>query len=377
MVNIIFKKDIETIKCDNGKYSFNSPIDKIMDMEMKKVLSIYLAEFSEYFNTEKEKEVLDTKIKIYESDELDAHGYKGEIAFPSNANRFLKSLYNDEIFPIAFVQDKNGRIRYDEWGIYCNLDDVNYIGEKGQNCLILADEELENDVSLKDICVYAKLTNMKEREFFLRFMPHELMHSIGFGGGIFEGATESLTREVCKKYNITNFSFAHQDETYIFQQIEKIIGRDAVIQNSYLESYDSVEDVEKLNELLANSMNINRYTDLKKYAYYDNEFFASIKQREDKEKQEQIYQNYKEASNNLKESLTKYVQNNEHKLYKLGTSNIELSEEQILQKQLAYDKILKLQDIEIKYLKLIVDEPFLGDSNIQEKSKNGSEDIMI
>ena len=379
LVSNFFQKDIETVKCYNGKYFFNYPIDKIMDMEMKKILSIYLAEFSEYFTGEKEKEVLATNIKIYESDELDAHGYKGEIAFPSNANRFLERLYNDEIFPITFVQDENGRITYDEQGTYYKLDNVSCIGQNGQNCLILNKDVLENDVNFKDICVYAKLTNMKERDFFLRFMPHELMHSIGFGGGIFEGVTESLTREVCEKYNLTNFSFAHQEETYIFQQIEKIIGRDAIIQNCYLESYNSVEDVQRLNDLLASGMDIKEkeYTDFKKWAYYDNKFFSSIKQGYNKEEQEKTYQNYKEASNNLRENLNRYVSDNEQKLYRLGTNNVELSKEQVLQKQLAYDKVLKLQDIEIEYLKLVVDDPFLGNSSIEEKFKKQCEDIII
>lgn len=182
LINIIFQKNIETIKCENGNYTFNSPIDKIMEMEMKKILSVYLAEFSEYFTSEKEKEILGTKIKIYESDEIDAHGYKGEIAFPSNAQRSLESIYSNDEFPITYIKDEKGRIRYDEQGKFQKLENITLIGKNGQNCLILNEDVLENDVTVKDFFVYAKLTDMKDREFFLRVMPHELMHVVGFGG---------------------------------------------------------------------------------------------------------------------------------------------------------------------------------------------------
>lgn len=195
-------------------------------------------------------------------------------------------------------------------------------------------------------------------------------------GGIFEGATESLTREVCQKYNIQALSFGHQEETHIFQQIEKIIGRDSIIENCYLKSYDTVENVEKLSELIANSMEIHSkdYVDFKKYAYYDNEYFSGIKQGKNKEEQEKIYQNYKEASNNLRENLDKYVQNNSDKLYDLGKNSKELSTEQMSQKQLAYNKVLELQDIEIEYLKLIVDNPVLGKLN---KYKEQNDNMII
>lgn len=79
----------------------------------------------------------------------------------------------------------------------------------------------------------------------------------------------------------------------------------------------------------------------------------------------------------MRENLNRYVSDNEQKLYRLGTNNVELSKEQVLQKQLAYDKVLKLQDIEIEYLKLVVDDPFLGNSSIEEKFKKQCEDIII
>ena len=75
LIEQILSSKTDYIKSCKGRYSFNTPIDKIMQMEMKKIISIYLAEFSEYISDDKAKLMKDTQIEIYESDELDAHGY--------------------------------------------------------------------------------------------------------------------------------------------------------------------------------------------------------------------------------------------------------------------------------------------------------------
>ena len=278
----------------------------------------------------------------------------GKIAFPSNAHVFLKELYNDNIFPIKYTRDEDGKIRFDEQGENAPIENMSYVGEKGDDCLIFEDEMLENDTSFKDFCVYAKLSKMSEIDFFRKAMPHELMHSLGFGGGIFEGQTENLTRQTAKKYNIPSFYFAHCDETKLMQQIEKIVGRDSLIKSTYLKDFDSVEDVKTLSNLIDENIGSTDEA-FKRCAFLNEQFYNSRNEGKSKEEQRKIYSEFIEQRKKLEEDLDLFITSNQDKVHKLGEENKELSEGQIEKKMEAYDRILKMQDIEKEYLGLFVD----------------------
>ena len=67
---------------------------------------------------------------------------------------------------------------------------------------------------------------LKEIDYCLDVLPHEVMHLIGCGNGVIgEGVTELRTRQTCLKYGIRCAPIMHSKETLLVKKLEKHLGK--------------------------------------------------------------------------------------------------------------------------------------------------------
>ena len=100
-------------------------------------------------------------------------------------------------------------------------------GKKPREMFIDTKDFIDNDKDYLDYMQYIIDNGLKEVDYALDVLPHEVMHLIGSGGGIIgEGVTELRTRQVCKKYGIRCAPIMHTKETKFIRMLERFVGAD-------------------------------------------------------------------------------------------------------------------------------------------------------
>lgn len=358
MINIILskmkEKDIKAINYENGEPYIQEPAKTILEMELKKILSTYKAEFIQFVDKKKENQLDNASIIIEKGEEVDARGHRKGIVFFSETNKALKNIFEEMRYTIT----ETGAIRYDRDGKRAEKLDCKLIGKAGEKHLLTNEEKIENNLNVVDYFAYASIKDIQDIEFFLDVMPHEAMHVFGFKGGIFEGVTETFTRETAEKYNIRATPFAHNKETKLIQKIEKVIGKNAIAENSYVEDEKGSERYENISAMIDEKLNINKEIKrglFKNICELDDKHFKNFKLNSKDEGLKEIEKKLSDTYSELYKELDNYIEINPDKLYKLSENNLELNEKEEKAKHKEQENIILIQNNEIHSLRIIIE----------------------
>lgn len=199
-------------------------------------------------------------------------------------------------------------------------------------------------------------------ELFYR-ISHETSHAFGFPGNIFEGLTESISRQVALKYGLLTHFDARQDLVELFQKIEKVIGRDNLASHTI---NNNPEDLDKLANILDNTLDNNIFKNL--YETFDescnylNTLEQSLLQKlnegemthaevrqvfQTDEKLRSLKNKKYDLLDEFNGSLDSYINTNPSKLYNIGETSFEGKPED-------YERVISLQESEISTLEQIL-----------------------
>ncbi len=169
---------------------------RLVEKEMRKIVPIFLTEFIEYVPVAK---------RMYLKDQenlCQVIGFESGIGAWCRENNIYFAIQNANTF--KRLSKKQG------------------YGEKKGTLLVAEDEWMNNDKDYLDYFDYALDNGLKEIDYCLDILPHEIMHLIGCGDGIIgEGITELRTREVCKKHGIRCAPILHSKEVKLVQKLAR------------------------------------------------------------------------------------------------------------------------------------------------------------
>lgn len=337
-------KNISSFDLIDGTPTFKPFVKNILDIAANRIYKIYELEFFD-FSKDNSKNI---NTILYDSNEIDAHASISTVSFSSGSNTFLKHLFKQKQY-LTFSFNKHNQIRYDLNGTHASaLKDGNekYIIDD----FITENDFIENDLSLKDYFIYLYLKDSIDLNFFLDVLPHEISHCFGFEGGIYEGATETFNREVCHKYNITSFPFSHPEETKLFQKVEKVLGRDVIVE-TLLSSTSTNHDISKLiDNKTSNPKTDNNW--FERYMFLEKKYFKICKKDKNSPELTDIKKSIDNIMNKLNSQLDYYIQNNPDKLFTLGETSPSLDIEHNRKKLI--NSILEMQQDEINTLENIL-----------------------
>jgi len=98
-------------------------------------------------------------------------------------------------------------------------------GKRPREHLVEPKDFIDNNKDYLDYMQYIIDNGLKEIDYCLDVLPHEIMHLIGSGGGVIgEGFTELRTRQICKKYGIRCAPIMHAKETKFIRMLERFVG---------------------------------------------------------------------------------------------------------------------------------------------------------
>lgn len=340
------QKKIKTIGFENGKPYITTIPKKVLELEAKKIYMIYQAEFVDLVEDKDLAEDKNIKITSYLSDEPDAHGFGSEVTFASGTSDFLSKM------------------------------DSSFVGKEDRIKGLTENEKVENRLTTRDYITHLYLSKKQDIDFFLDALPHELMHCFGFkGGSIFEGVTETFTRETAQKYGIRTAPFAHQDETKLVQRIEKIIGRDNLSKYSYFPNGDS--NTLALSNCIDSHMKPEQEGTLASYENLDNELFELDKNGSDEEVRRTVKKRLDTMYIGLNETYDDYIDQNQDSAYKLGQRNIPLDEKKGNAQQVKLGQVLDLQNKELEFLEYIYSEMSNIRDNVTNENNKTQKDLEI
>lgn len=193
---------------------------KLLYKEVEKLVPIFLAEFIDYVPFEKRR-YLKEKIELGFSSHL--VGIDLGIGAWCRDNKILFANRNIDLFKTFYLRKGYGK-------------------NKGFK---LVDEEnfIDNDKDYLDYIDYIIANGMKEFDYCLDILPHEVMHLIGSCGGVLgEGVTELRTRQVCKKYGIRCAPIWHSKETKLVMMLEKHLGEMALNDAAFFGDFTVIEN---------------------------------------------------------------------------------------------------------------------------------------
>ena len=276
IINNTNQEAIEYI--DNDNFKINEIYKEIINLEIQKILKIYHLELP----TLPDKRNSSIILKIYNGSHADAMYHDNALYLSYGTKKEFEHIKKGKIYnkELRYTIDPNGKVQYDKNGMYERIN-TNYVDDgSGKPYFITADETVENDLDDFADYLYYYLNNKKYEELFFDVLPHELGHAYGFGSGIFEGATENISREISSKYNLRNKPSARKNLVKLMQKIEKIIGRDKLVENINL-SNSKNEKVDILSNLIDEKMQSTQRGLFKKYYYssvQNNTYFSNFEQ---------------------------------------------------------------------------------------------------
>lgn len=173
---------------------------RLIDSEIKRLIPIFRNEFMEY--------LLPKKYMFFRYSENfnDILDFGSGIGSWNEDNKIYYAIQNSEIFK-KIAKDK-------EYGL-----------KKGKELikeeLIKNEEYIINDLDFLDYLEYVKDFGLKEIDYALDILPHNIMHLIGSSNGVLgEGITELRTREVCLKHEIRYAPVTHSKEAKLINLLE-------------------------------------------------------------------------------------------------------------------------------------------------------------
>lgn len=231
----------------------------LLTIYMKNCLNIYKFEFPNMVDKEK-NERLD-RATVTETTEFDCYGLPSGVQVSNTAQKVFDIISSDtpELFDHPFVpvmgqlgyQIIDNKIRFvhgKDNGIPTRGLAENATLDGNSNHTRLFDketEQIENSLNYNDFWAYlaAKGKGYSDLSWFIDLMPHEAMHVFGSrGDGLFEGATENLSREMASKYDLRLTPTSHANETILWQKLEKILGREFLTEVDLDLEFDQVND---------------------------------------------------------------------------------------------------------------------------------------
>lgn len=365
---IINSNHEEAFKNDqNGNYEITDTYKEIIELEIEKIFKLYHLEFPNLPYDKNRK----LNISVYEGIHIDACCEDNSLKFSSGIKTGFEKLKTGKLDStnIGYSIENDGRVVFEENGLTEKIS-TNFIDKKdGRPFIIKKDELVENDFNHMSDILYYYLNDSKYEEAIFSFIPHELVHAFGFGGEIFEGLTENLTREVSAKYGLQNKPFARQDLVKFMQKIEKIIGRDKLVEHSHI--FNKKEERTNIISNLIDDKLQSKEKDLfktlcdtfKENSIYNNNLekellqkFKSneltIEQAQKIVQEDENIKKYKELEGSCFEKLEiylqEYIDKNPKKLFSLGDTNIKA-------KSKDFQDVISFQECEIDSLYQILE----------------------
>lgn len=269
--------------------------------------------------------------------------------------------------------NENNVVKYNENGEEIKPLETDLVGTYKPH-ILNESELLENNLTLNDYFTYCSLNDAIDIDFFLDLLPHEAMHTFGFKGGIFEGITESFTRQIAQKYNLRFIPLAHPDETSLFQKVEKIIGRKNL--SSCLYNPDKKgENIELLSDLVDDkTCDDSKSKDVfKQFSDSDENLFDAYKNKKSKNEIDKLANKRLECEEKLNDVLGKYISTYPNNLYTLGQAlNISTYDESkyaLLHKK----EVVAIQEDEIEKLEAIINKLDRNEFRASLTTQNNSE----
>ena len=192
---------------------------EILTRELKKILPFFIKEFKEY--------IPPTKLEYLKDNE----NISNIIQFSDNGMGAYTDIANGKIF-------------------YANINKLMFerlklhpaYGKKKNSQLIKPEEFVNNKKDYLDYINYCIEKGYTELDYCLDVLPHEIMHLIGFYGGVIgEGVTELRTRQVCQKYNIRCAPILHSKETEVVMKLDKLLGKEILNRASFEKDNSKIE----------------------------------------------------------------------------------------------------------------------------------------
>lgn len=257
---------------------------------------------------------------------------------------------------------------------------------------------MENDLDPNSFLLYCYLNNLNYETFFFYVLPHEIAHSIGFEGGLFEGLTENIAREISAKYKLPNDPSSRADLVKLMQKLERIIGRDTLVRYSNVynktdtQKRDDIEELSKIiNKKLFNEQAkgsnehitfLMLYDAFKEFSEYINKLEKELEKRiqdgvisieearytlqEDKRRFELMSKRNTYLSY-FNTQLRNYIEKYPNDLFKLGESDLLIQDQNC---SIQERRIIDFQLYEINTLKKILTQIIGKNSEINETIEN-------
>lgn len=249
----------------NGR--IDEDIKKLFELEMKKCVAIYLAEFSCFECKEIDKLTVEIEEREEKKNQADARGGANGIKIYPGMQHFIdnflknagieseeingkicaKKIYSFEQGRKGLEQeiDINGENKYAE-----GINPPQYISER------MIDSSRDQLDFFAEILKKGKI----DIDWILDVLPHEAMHVFIPGKGtLVEGTTERFARECADKYGLRLTPTSHQRETQLISKIEKIIGRENLARTMTLSNKENeIRDSSKAGEKEIDEARLNK-----------------------------------------------------------------------------------------------------------------------
>lgn len=237
---------------ENGDYEITDTYRHMIELEMQKILKIYHLEFPNLPYAKNRK--LD--IRIYKRSHIDGRFSNNALQFSSGIKSEFEKLRSGNLYGenIGYDIQDDGQVTYNPNGETKKMS-TNLIDKgDGTPYILKQGEEIEHDFTDETGDLYYYINDCKYETYLFSIMPHEMAHAFGFTGGVFEGLTETVSREVSNKYGLMNFPFARKDLVELMQKVEKTIGRDKLVEHSHTFN-GSKERVDKISKAIDEKIN--------------------------------------------------------------------------------------------------------------------------
>lgn len=307
---ILLERREKNISIEEGesKKSFDPIAKAIFELEIRKCLETYKAEFPSYSCQGKEG------VSFVDNDKkADCFGGLQGLQIAPGLQESIEKMIVPVMKKLGYCI-KDGEVFFSR-----NLNENN-INKPVEN--VVLNKNGKFDGSLKDQMDYFAFLLSKngiDMDWVIDCLPHEAMHTFGTIGGntfIKEGTTEQLTREICEKYGMHMAASSHTQETDFVRKLEAIVGRDNIIAAGMYNEHRLKKD-DSLQTLSENNTGTS-FEDLKEMfdllkKYEDD--LANVKNEADRKKIEEFQKKHAELMPKMKKILVEYNDENYVKRY--------------------------------------------------------------
>ncbi len=205
----------------NEKDELDENVRKIVEIEMKKFVLIYLYEFPQFEKVNLDDLEVDVETREDKKNQADARGSSDGVKLYPGMQKFIDGVLpktgieSQEIDGIVFATKVFG------------TDNGIKVPKPGQ----VSDKKVDSQRDYADYFAEILRNGKIDIDWILDVLPHESMHIFIEGQGtLVEGTTERLARECADKYGLRLTPTSHTKETEVISKIEKIIGRENLAQ---------------------------------------------------------------------------------------------------------------------------------------------------